>query len=136
MRRGRAWLFLIGSALVAGCVTAPKAPLTLVGAEADRQALAGRWEGEYSSSVTGREGTIVFDLTATADTARGEVWMTPRRPAGSAYRGEYPPYVDATIPSEVLTIFMVRVEGGSKASIKSYQSFGTRNDPGQIRAIQ
>ena len=110
MRRGRAWGLLIGSALAAGCALTPKAPVTLVGAEADRHALAGRWVGEYSSSVTGREGTIVFDLTATADTARGEVWMIARRAPSN--RSEYIPYVDASRPGEVLTIFMVRVEGG------------------------
>ena len=39
--------------------------------------LVGEWLGEYSSSETGRSGSIVFKLTAGRDTATGDVLMIP-----------------------------------------------------------
>jgi hypothetical protein len=111
MRLARSWAVVLGSALSVGCATTPKAPVSLIGEEADRSALTGRWAGEYSSSVTGREGTIVFDLTAAADTARGEVWMIGR-PSPQMYRPEIALPVGIERPAEVLTIRIVRVEGG------------------------
>jgi hypothetical protein len=102
---------LVGFALAA-CAITPRAPVALVGPESDRGALTGRWVGEYSSTVTGREGTIVFDLTAAGDTARGEVWMIGRPASGNAYRPDSQPYVEISRPAEVLTIHIVSVQEG------------------------
>jgi hypothetical protein len=39
--------------------------------------LVGRWVGEYSSTETGRSGSITFTLEAGRDTAAGDVLMVP-----------------------------------------------------------
>lgn len=44
----------------------------------DLMMLAGRWEGEYGGRESGRHGSIIFTLAAGADTAYGDVLMTPR----------------------------------------------------------
>jgi hypothetical protein len=64
--------------------------------------------------MTGRAGTIVFDLQADADTARGEVWMSLGDRYGGAYapEGRVPPYFHTNERVQVLTIRFVRVEGG------------------------
>jgi hypothetical protein len=82
-----------------------------MGTASERSALAGEWEGEYSSAVTGREGTIRFNLTEAADTARGEVWMIGRRVANRVYRPDNMPYVEIERQVESLTIAFVRMEG-------------------------
>jgi hypothetical protein len=46
--------------LVGGCVST-SAPVPVEGAPSEISALAGHWEGEYSSAANGRLGSIVFD---------------------------------------------------------------------------
>jgi hypothetical protein len=110
---------ILAATFAAGCATAPAAPVPLVGAAVDLSGLKGQWVGEYSSSMTGRAGTIVFDLTAEADTARGEVWMTSGdRPYSGSYRPEAPsPYYGVTERVDVLTIRFVRVQGGALSGV-------------------
>lgn len=97
-----------------GCATAPQTPVPLAGAAADVAPLSGRWDGSYSSAATGRSGSISFTLTATGDTAFGDVIMIPRgfgRPLQASERGAAP--AGATPPrSSVLTISFVRVAQG------------------------
>ena len=99
-------------ALTAAACTARQASVPLVGAAADVNALVGQWAGEYSSTETGRSGTISFTLRAVGDTARGDVVMIPR-----GWNRPLQPWRDATVrpmeqPSaEVLTIRFVRVTG-------------------------
>ena len=63
--------------LVSACA-AHQPPVPLVGPASDIAALVGEWAGEYSSSETGRTGSISFVLAAHGDTAYGDVIMVPR----------------------------------------------------------
>src|SRR5207244_9101513 len=77
-------------------------------------ALAGQWEGSYSSASTGRSGSISFTLSAGNDSAFGDVIMIPRgwgRPL-QARNGQTPAGSEARPRSAVLTINFVRVAGG------------------------
>ncbi len=94
------------------CASTPPA-VPVEGAPAELSALAGRWEGEYSSEATGRSGTIELELVAGEDHAHGDVVMTPR--------GSASPYRPAPRPGEVhspaaaaqlLTIRFVKAEDG------------------------
>src|SRR3989442_9334411 len=60
------------------CTPTPPPPVPLAGTARDVAALAGRWEGSYSSAATGRSGSISFTLSATGDSAFGDVIMIPR----------------------------------------------------------
>jgi hypothetical protein len=105
--------FLVLAALGAwACSTAtsPAPPVPVSGSSADLSALAGRWEGTYSSEATGRSGSIVFELQPGDKMARGDVLMIPKETGGAE---------PATVPSEtihgmpqVLTISFVSAEGG------------------------
>ena len=64
--------------LLTACSPAPQTPVPLVGAASDVATLAGHWEGAYSSAATGRSGSISFALTASGDSAFGDVVMIPR----------------------------------------------------------
>jgi hypothetical protein len=98
-------------ALTAACASAP-AEVRIEGAPTELSALAGDWEGEYSSEATGRLGSIVFKLVAGEDHAHGDVLMIPRG-SSDPYRprtgGEGPAPADA---SQLLTIRFVKAEGG------------------------
>ncbi len=105
--------FLMAAALaVGGCSGGPE-PVPVVGSPADVGALAGEWGGEYRGETSGRSGSIVFKLSAGADTAFGDVVMIPRD-----RRVERLPTQDpsAGLPiartPEVLSISFVRAVGG------------------------
>ena len=103
---------LVGVTLTA-CATAPQTPVPLAGALADVAALAGRWEGSYSSVETGRSGSISFTLTATGDSAFGDVIMVPRGYGQPLQAWNRAAPAGATPPrSSVLTISFVRVAQG------------------------
>jgi hypothetical protein len=99
------------AALLTACA-ARQAPVALVGASGDIDALVGEWVGEYSSTETGRSGSISFQLAARGDTAYGDVvmvpagWNQPLLPMRDEPRnaGQRP-------RAEVLTISFVRVTG-------------------------
>jgi hypothetical protein len=109
MARAIGVLFVV-SVVAAGCASTP-AEVRIEGAPTELPALAGDWEGEYSSAATGRLGSIVFKLVAGEDHAHGDVLMIPRgssdpyRPRGG---GEGPAPAGA---SQLLTIRFVRAEG-------------------------
>jgi hypothetical protein len=109
----RVRLVLPGVALLVttgGCAGS-QAPVPLVGPQADISRLTGEWFGEYSSTESGRNGSIVFKLTAGADTATGDVVMTPRMPQRSV--SGQPPVQGQQVPmTQALTIRFVRVAGG------------------------
>lgn len=97
----------------ARCASTPAA-VPIQATPAEISALAGHWEGEYSSKATGRLGSIVLDLIAGEDHAHGDVLMIPRgsnqpyRPArGSG--GQSPGPGEAT---QLLKIRFIRAEGG------------------------
>jgi hypothetical protein len=98
--------------LVGGCVST-SAPVPVEGTPSEISALAGHWEGEYSSVATGRLGSILLDLVAGEDHAHGDVLMIPRgstKPYGPAPRpaGESP---SPGATSQLLTIRFVKAEG-------------------------
>jgi len=96
----------------AGCSGTP-GPVPVVGAPADLGRLAGEWGGDYRGETSGRTGSIVFKLTAGADTALGDVVMIPRE-----RRPERLPTQDPSVglpiarTPEVLSIAFVRAAGG------------------------
>src|SRR5437588_10362709 len=77
----------------------PAPAVPLAGARSDIAALAGRWEGEYSSEATGRAGSIVFELKPGDRVARGDVLMVPEGALGPA---EPPPASSLPGASETL----------------------------------
>lgn len=107
MRSRVKWSTLVlGAVQLAACGGANRA-VTVVGPAADVQALAGNWFGEYSSPLTGRTGTIVFELQAGGDSAWGRVVMTPRGAAGPVLPWQNP---RGTMPAPAeLTIHFVHV---------------------------
>ena len=110
-------------ALVAGgCSTVP-APVLVVGAPADLGQLAGEWGGDYHGETSGRSGSIVFKLTAGADTASGDVVMIPRERREQRLPVQDP---SAGLPTsrtpEVLSIAFVRATGGGVSGrLKPYR---------------
>lgn len=96
--------------VMGGCASTPAA-VTIQATPAEISALAGHWEGEYSSQATGRLGSIVLDLIAGEDHAHGDVLMIPR---GS--NDPYRPRASGGGPSpagasQILRIRFVRAEG-------------------------
>lgn len=96
-----------------GCSgTLPRVPV--IASPAEMSALAGEWSGDYSSGTTGRNGSIVFVLSAAADSAAGEVVMVPRAAASPLLRApaasDAPAHLQRPV-AEPLTIRFVRVEG-------------------------
>jgi hypothetical protein len=65
---------LSGLVAVAAACVGPSLPVPVRGSV---EPLVGHWVGEYSSSETGRSGSIVFTLEAGRDTASGDVLMVP-----------------------------------------------------------
>ena len=65
------------AALTLACASKPT-PITVTGDSGDRASLAGKWAGEYNSPVTGRSGSIVFNLSPAGEAANGDVVMIPR----------------------------------------------------------
>jgi hypothetical protein len=109
---------LLGGLAIAACVsllgacagTAP--PIPVGGSPADIAALAGQWTGDYDSPAAGRSGSIVFTLSAGADTANGDVVMLPRvwnSPAAGVKPGgpQTPP-----VTAQALSISFVRASDG------------------------
>ena len=102
------------AALVTACAAAHQPPVPIAGTAGDMAALAGQWEGSYSSASTGRSGSISFTLSAGNDSAFGDVIMIPRgwgRPL-QAWNGQAPAGSEAQPRAAVLTINFVRVAGG------------------------
>ena len=104
---------LAALALVAGGCSRAPAPVPVVGAPADLGRLAGEWGGDYRGEAGGRSGSIVFKLSAGADTAFGDVVMIPRerRPERLPTQD---PAAGLALPRtlEVLSIAFVRAAGG------------------------
>ena len=95
------------SALLA--LAACGAPSTPVPVRGNVGPLVGDWVGEYSSTETGRVGSIVFTLAAGRDTAVGDVMMVPANiePATTTPRSDDP----LLRTPRILKISFVRCEG-------------------------
>lgn len=80
---------------------------------AELAALVGEWVGEYSSAESGRSGSIVFTLQAGADSASGDVVMTPRG-SGEPLSANVPPGAATTRSRpQSLAIRFVRLQNGA-----------------------
>jgi len=118
-------LFLAASTgIFLACASKPT-PITVAGDSGDRASLAGKWTGEYNSPVTGRSGSIVFNLSRSGEAATGDVVMVPRE-----YGKALVPYSATTtsaatasaqtqaVPGpQVLTIKLVRVSGDTVSGV-------------------
>ena len=115
--------FVLSAVVVLGtsCVYQP-APVPVQGQETELSLLVGKWVGGYTSPETARVGSILFTLTANADTAFGDVLMIPKRAAVPI-----PSSSDSAIPGEgqprstILTIRFVRTgEGQVRGELEEY----------------
>ena len=119
-------LAIFAAAALSACAssTSPAPPVPVAGS--DTSALAGRWEGEYSSEATGRKGSIVFELKSGDRVARGDVLMVPKggessipqvlnisfvSSSGDVVTGTMDVYEDPGCACDVQTTFVGRVAG-------------------------
>jgi hypothetical protein len=113
MRRFTSVFVIAALAAVVVSCAGTTSQIPVGGNPADVAALAGQWSGDYESPATGRTGSIVFTLSAGADTAHGDVVMLPRawNSPGTANRQA----TDATTPPvapQTLTISFVAADKG------------------------
>ena len=95
----------------------PQSPVPVLG---EIQQLRGEWRGEYWSAQSGRSGTIIFDLQATSDTARGDVVMIPAEPV--AREPETRDIPELSSRPQPLTISFVRcTDGGVSGRLDPYR---------------
>jgi hypothetical protein len=117
MKYARAALVAVFAVTAASCASSPS-PVRLLADPVAMSALVGDWQGVYSSVQTGRSGSIVFNLRSTADTAYGDVVMTPKKGSRPVVATDRPaPGPVAPAINQVLTIRFVRVEGNRVAGI-------------------
>ena len=126
---------ILAASWLAACSSSKNPAPAVPVAGNDASALAGRWEGEYSSEATGRSGSIVFELRAGDRVAHGDVLMVPKgaaapvavadplatmpqvlninfvRASGGIVTGTMDPYRDPQCDCEVQTTFVGRVAG-------------------------
>jgi hypothetical protein len=76
MRGGLLRLAAVSAILTAACTYAGT-PVPLRGRATDIAALAGRWDGEFWSEESRRNGSLLFTIRAGTDTAFGDVVLTP-----------------------------------------------------------
>ena len=115
-------LYLTAFACVSLACASKPTPVTVTGDVGDKASLAGKWTGEYNSPVTGRSGSIVFNLSPAGDAASGDVVMIPR-----GYGKALVPYgvgtaaggapVQGSAAAQVLTIRLVRVTGDTVSGV-------------------
>jgi hypothetical protein len=133
-RRGLPLAGLVAATLAWACASKnPAPPVPVEGS--DVSALAGRWVGEYSSTETGRTGSIVFELRKGDKVARGDVLMKPKEEAagssdplrtmpqvlnisfvsasGGVLRGTMDAYRDPACDCQVQTTFVGRLSGNT-----------------------
>jgi len=77
MRYTRAAIAIAFAAAAAGC-TWRRTPVPLIAENGSTALLVGSWAGDYSSTETGRSGSISFELESEKDTAYCDVVMTPK----------------------------------------------------------
>lgn len=115
MKTSRIYFVVAAAALTTACATRPT-PVPVIAPSSEMSALVGDWSGDYSSSETGRSGSITFSLRAGNDTAIGNIVMMPKQSNDAA---PFSANTDRPIvrtnapqsPGELLTIRFVRMEG-------------------------
>lgn len=118
----RGWLFLAALAACGGA--AQSVPVR--GSDEDISMLAGRWEGSYQGTDSGREGSVSLDLALGHHVAEGQVLMYPTgagpekaQPLGIKFvqmkkgeiSGKIGPYTDPACSCSVETEFVGTVAG-------------------------
>lgn len=105
-------IILALSVALVGCAWRPT-PVPLTADATSLDLLTGSWAGEYTSSQTGRSGSITFELTPQDNSAYGDIIMLARprdiEPAPVERRAVVP---IARPVMEPLKIRFVRAEGG------------------------
>lgn len=108
---------------VGGCASTLSS-VPVKGSDADVSRLAGKWQGNYESTATGREGTIAFDLGVGRHTAEARVTMSfgggDVRPleieflavSETTVTGKLAAYVDPACDCTVETEFSGQLDGG------------------------
>ena len=108
--------------VLAACSGNPPA-VPLEGARSELDALAGEWVGDYTGGSSG-SGSITLNITAGADTAHGDVLMTPTvtgRPLTAV--ADSHEHLTHARSAEVLRIAFVRVGGGEvQGSLEPFTS--------------
>ncbi len=95
----------------ADCASRPSG-IGVTSSDFDVNPLVGEWRGNYSSSETGRSGTIAFTLRAGEAAASGNVVMIPRTDS-SVVPSQAAADASAAAGRQVLTIHFVRKEGNN-----------------------
>ena len=98
---------------LASCTSAPPPVVPVVATAPASMALAGKWEGEYSSIQTQRSGSIRFQLAAKSDSAFGDVVMLPKRTPYRTSGNEVSAAPVADPPAQTLSINFVIATGDS-----------------------
>jgi hypothetical protein len=105
-------LSLLTLAAVSAACGFRRTPVPLTSDNGSVQALVGSWAGEYSSTETGRSGSITFSLASEKDTAYGDVTMIARtRVAPLVTSPQQSGAVISQPQAQPLTIRFVRMEG-------------------------
>ena len=74
---------LLAALALSACATS-NAAVAVEGNDLDVSLLAGKWEGTYEGSVTGRKGTVSLDLAGGNRVAEGKVMMNALNDPGNA----------------------------------------------------
>jgi hypothetical protein len=114
MKFSTRYAFAALAIFTAGCAFR-RTPVPLIG-DSSVKALVGNWAGDYSSSETGRAGSITFSLASERDTAYGDVTMIPRTHVTPIQTSQQQAPVVAgqnQFATEPLAIRFVRLEGGT-----------------------
>jgi len=112
MKRLTFVLAVAGATLSIAACASRQPEIELTSSDFDLNPLVGEWRGNYSSSETGRSGTIAFTLRAGEAAASGNVVLLPR--ADSSFAANHAPIdPSATGSRQVLTIHFVRKEGSN-----------------------
>jgi len=82
------WVLAVSLVAVAGCAVNP-APVAVIGADTDTQALGGEWFGEYESHDAERSGRIYFRFDRATGSAMGHVFMERASESGLEPAHEY-----------------------------------------------
>jgi len=107
-------LIVVGLLAVSTIACASRAPgIELSASDFDLTPLVGEWRGDYSSSETGRSGTIAFTLRAGESSASGNIVMIPRADSLLTPAERDLLSNDSAPGHSVLTIHFVRKEGGN-----------------------
>jgi len=106
---------IIAAGLAASAIACASHPPSteVTASDFDLNPLVGEWRGDYSSTQTGRSGTIAFTLRAGESSASGNIVMIPR-PDSLLSPAERELVTNLSAPGRtVLTIHFIRKEGGN-----------------------